>query len=362
MGKSTVQVNSRPQRVVAQGDPDTLLLNLDPGVTIYLTDSRGDLASNLGGNIPLQPLGTVVINGDDGDTWAVTSVGQVANLASAPNTKTLTVSPASIAQQIALSGLSSAAPQFLSTLGTFATGAAWGPFTIPLTNGGGYMLAVLASGVNGGTDITIDHLDINNNIVYEEFFGAVTSETTQPGPTIIRGNVQGVSLRIKGQVCPTTFFTAISGSAFAASSVTVTAYSLPFALANDTPKMMAAGFLSTLTGGLLLSVDSLAVAFGATVQSPSNIVPYAGPVSISYRCAGVTTAANARLNLSFWTAAQFIASATALGTARFMSTGAQVETQISYNLPCCYVNAQFANTDGANNGTMFAHITAGAYP
>lgn len=344
------------------GKEETVTLyNQDIANIVYVSRSIS-FALGSGVSIPIQPLTSAVLSASAA-LYAV-APPNTAQLVIIPEANTLSPSPAQIAAQISLSGINSSAPKFVQTLGTFAAGAAWGPINVALPNGGAYAITVSAAANIGGTDITVDHLDINGTVVYEEFFGAVATTGFGVGvPTTVRGNVQGVSLRIKGQMCPTTFFSSISGIIGSAQPVTLNVYSLPFALANDVPKVISAGFnqVATSAAGLLLSLDSVAVAFGVTVQAVPNIQPYAGPVTVSFRATGVTVAANARLNLGFWSAAQFIAAGTPLGTVRFMSTGAVVETQNSYNLPCAYCNAAIANTDAAQNGVMFAHITAGAF-
>lgn len=337
------------------------LYNQDIANIVYVSRSISFTLGS-GVSIPIQPLTSAVLSASAA-LYAV-APPNTAQLVIIPEANTLSPSPAQIAAQISLSGINSSAPKFIQTLGTFAAGAAWGPINVTLPNGGAYAITVSAAANIGGTDITIDHLDINGTIVYEEFFGAVATSGFGVGtPTTVRGNVQGVSLRIKGQVCPIAFFTNISGIVGSAQPVTLNVYSLPFALANDVPKVISAGFnqVATSAAGLILSVDGVAVASGVTTQAPL-MQPYAGPVTVSFRVATpLTVAANGRLNLAFWSAAQFINAGTALGTVRFMTTGAFVEDQSTYNLPCAYCNAALANTDPSLTGTFFAHITAGAF-
>jgi hypothetical protein len=345
------------QQVVYGGGGPVLLFNRDPAVTVYL-GSEGDTPGDNDLHI-LDPLGTVALDGG-ADVFAFTAAG-TAIVQCTPGALSTQASPAEIALQISLSGITSSAPKLLQQLGTFAAGATWGPVTVQVPNGGAYMLALTAAGVNGGSDITVDHLDSAGNVVYEEFFGAIIQSNLTTGPTLVRGNVQGPTLRISGHACNSAFFIAATGSVIAASAVTINAYSLPFSLANDVPKVMGAGFGTGTVAGLLLTADGVAVALGVT--TPIGIVqPYAGPATISLRQTTLTTTpTNGRLILAFWSMAGFIASGAALGSVRFNSNTAQLEVQSAYNLPCCLVVAALTNADAAQGTTFFAHITAGAY-
>lgn len=106
MPKQTLLVNSRAQLAVDYGDDDTLLLNLDPSVTISLGDDRGVTSSLSGLVVPLEPLASAVVNGRDGPTFVVTPPGQTAMIAIARGISMLGVSPAAIAAQILASGIS----------------------------------------------------------------------------------------------------------------------------------------------------------------------------------------------------------------------------------------------------------------
>lgn len=363
-GLQVITVNAlNPGTVlVSKGDGATLIINMDFTTTLWLSRNVSVIAARPQDSIPLAPQASITVDGTD-DVFGITT-GPTISVSLIPGGFNYSPSPAQVATQIALSGINSAAPKFLQTLGTFAVGATWGPINVAMPSGGAYMITVGAAASTAGTDVTVDHLDATGNVVYEEFFGAVSNIFFGGAiaPTIIRGNVQGVTLRIKGQVCSAAFFSTASGI-IGGQSVTLNVYSLPFALANDIPKIITAGFGSGVTAaaGLLLSVDSLAVAFGVTSIPSPNVTPYAGPVTVSFRATGVTVAANGRLNLNFWSMAQFLSTGQPLGTVRFMSTGSLVETQISYNLPCAFCSAAIANTDPAQNGVFFAHITAGAY-
>lgn len=271
--KYTVLVNSRPQPVINDGDPDTLLLNLDPVDTIYLVDERGMDATQAQA-VPLEPLASAVVSGEGGSTWAVTPVGTTATIAIAPFFKGLTVSPAVIAEQIFASGINSPVPTLVKAQQSFASNAAFGPFSIPLTTGGSYLISLNTTGSNSQiSDITIDHLDINGTALYTEVFTVGVGGVGNFSPVIIRGNIQGTTLRISGTTCNIAFINGLGliTGPFTIGPLLMTVYTTPLAVAETRPKMVP----SNTQAGFLQGFAGVALAAGAS-QGPVPIPAYSG--------------------------------------------------------------------------------------
>lgn len=273
MSRNTILVTSRAQTVVDAGDPDTLLLNLDPTVTIYLGDDRG-ITSVLSAITPLQPLASAVVNGNDGATWAVTPSGQQAFIAISPNTSLLTVSPAVIAQQIFNSGINSPVPTLVRAQQSIGSSNTWGPFLIPLTTGGSYIITANTSFTNSQVvDIFVEHLDSLGTVVYAENYTIGLGGVGNFSPVILRGNLQGTTLRISGQTCGLPYINALGliNGPFTIGPFVWSVYTTPLSVAETRPKMVP----SNTQGGFLQGFAGVVLAAGAS-QGPVPIPSYAG--------------------------------------------------------------------------------------
>lgn len=92
-------------RLISQGDGSTILKNLDLLDTVWLnTDSGVAVAGN--GSIPLQPGGSIILDGAICDTWGICPAGQTATVAIIPGGEFYADGAAFIAAQIAASGVS----------------------------------------------------------------------------------------------------------------------------------------------------------------------------------------------------------------------------------------------------------------
>jgi hypothetical protein len=247
---------------------------LGPGTTVVLWN--GDLTNvayagyrnNLapGNAVPIQPLASVTLDASR-SLYAFCPTATV-QLSVAPGGTNIQPSPAQIAAQIAASGLMlnttgqaingtlgqpaqdpsittglySAVPQLIADEGNVAANTAWGPFTVTFPRGSAYELVLL--NVTGGdafiTDVTVQHLDANNNVVFQEDFTVGnfpgTGSVVTPGVTI-RGNLHGPKLKISGLSCAQAFITALSvGFAPLAGPFHLLVYSQPQPVAETLPK------------------------------------------------------------------------------------------------------------------------------
>lgn len=237
----TTLVNAGPgaQLLHQAGDPPCLIYNASELVDVYLSDSQSFTPGNADTNI-LRPLGTICPTGET-DTWAMTLTGQSATVEISPAIAT-TPAPSDIANQIALAGITSQAPIYIEKIGTFAANTAWGPFTIPMSYSGRYLLYVTpdSSGDIFATDIQIEQLDSQGNPVFiEEFtvfnyfdFGSVI-------PILIQGNVLGASLKISGLTAASSWINGVTGaSGLVASTATLNLAEIPIPLSASDPKII----------------------------------------------------------------------------------------------------------------------------
>jgi hypothetical protein len=187
----------------------------------------------------------------------------------------------------------------------------WGPYTIPVSSGGSYMLSLSAVTADeiGFTDVTVQHLDVNGAVVYTDFFGAImvgggtTQETNLTGPTLIRGNIWGPTLKISGQVAASAFLNSVlSSSGFVATDISFNIYVFPLGLSDPEPKVSCGnatllGGLITAPGGLLASYNSATLTEG-TNSAAAALIPYAGPASITFSFGGGVTPANCEIAIN----------------------------------------------------------------
>lgn len=245
----------------------------------------------------------------------------------------------------------------------------FGPITIDVTSGGAYAIAVNAHTQADilMTDISVEHVDVNGNVVFTDFFGAVVDGAQDSpifalnGPTFLRGNIYGAQLVISGFVAASAFINAVlGGSGLVASNADLYFYALPNGLGDPEPKM-SNGSAKLLTaapaapGNMLASLVSQAVAFGnSSVILP--LVPYAGPATLFLQQQGVsTTPTNLRLVLQGWTVQS--GSGAAVWEQTYATTAAVVGEVFDITLPACLVTAKVNNVDAAQNATVNMNIT-----
>jgi hypothetical protein len=271
-------------------------------------------------------------------------------------------------------------PDFLATSSTpipvlvaqetgLAAGA-WGPFTVDVTSGGAYELAVFpaTSGDSGCTDITVEHMDTAGNVVYTDFFGAVLCGVnagaligiTMSGPTVIRGNLQGSQLVISGVTGASAFVRTVTGIAgLNASAVDINVYILPIGLTDPEPRMSNGSAqlapLGNTPGGILASFVSVSVPFTSNVVTA--VVPYSGPAVIHLRQTGVTTTpTNLRLLMQGFTVGN--GATTPVWQLNYATAAALLGYEYDANIPACLCTFAIFNQDAAQNATVVANLTA----
>ncbi|MGH7239874.1 MAG: hypothetical protein ACREHG_07385, partial [Candidatus Saccharimonadales bacterium] len=208
-------------------------------------------------------------------------------------------------------------PVLVATIGPFAAGASWGPFTLDVLAGGAYIMEVTPTTVADVmfTDVTVQHLDPQNNVVFEDFYGAVPGGTQAapnmdlPQPTMIRGNVYGSQLKISGQCGNAAFANAVcSAGGLTASGGSIAVYIIPNGLSDPDPKMsngsiILPGITGSAPGSLLAVLDFAGLVAGASTQQ-FVVAPYSGEALLYIRQKGLTTTpANAQWTLQGFTVA-----------------------------------------------------------
>jgi hypothetical protein len=271
-------------------------------------------------------------------------------------------------------------PDFLATSSTpipvlvaeetgLAAGA-WGPFTVNVSSGGAYELAVFpaVSGDSGCTDITVQHMDTAGNLVYTDFFGAVLcgvnsgalSGITMTAPTVIRGNLQGSQLVISGVTGASAFIRTVTGIVgLNSSAVNINVYILPIGLTDPEPRMCNGSAqllpLGSTPGGILASLVSATVAFGGNVATA--IVPYSGPAVIHLRQTGVVaTPTNLRLIMQGFTVGN--GSGTPVWQLNYATQAPVIGYEFDADIPACLCTFAIFNQDGAQTATVTANLTA----
>jgi hypothetical protein len=249
------------------------------------------------------------------------------------------------------------------------TAGTWGPIVIPVSSGGSYLLALQAITSNelAFTDVTVVHQDVNGFGLYSDFFGAVmvgggtTQQTNLNGPTLIRGNVYGVSLSITGQVATSAWYNTVFGTTgLTASGIDFASYVAPLGLGDPEPKLcnpagtLNAGVL-TAPGGLLFALDSLGIAAGDT-STIAAVIPYSGPTTISYNFGGaLTTNTNVVPVISQYTV---VNGSTAQSRVVLVPPAMKVGYVVPYDVASCLNTVEITNADATESVTCTMQITA----
>lgn len=261
-------------------------------------------------------------------------------------------------------------PEFAGNVISVGGGATWGPIAIQMPAGGAYLLAVTALNAANvaATDITVQHYDTFGNLVYTDFFGAVPSGTwgvllnMSNGPTLVRGNLYGSTIKISGQTATSADINGWLGSSgLVSSGVKIVAYSLPLVTADPEPKIfngsaLIGAFGGATPGGLLATFDSETLTPG-TNSADTPLVPYSGPAVLSFESTGISTSpGNARFILLGYTVANGV---TSVYQMRHLSAASGVMAVFPIDLPACLSIIQLINADGAQTGIFDVSIIAG---
>jgi hypothetical protein len=247
----------------------------------------------------------------------------------------------------------------------------YGPFTIDVTSGGAYILALSAQQAAnlGMADVTVEHFDVAGNLVYTDIFGAVpyggtgTTVIQMSGPTILRGNIYGSSLQITGAVASSAYLIAVTGKAgLVASNLDINVYILPSGLSDPEPKMMngsvslgAATFPTP--GGLLLGFSGLNIPLSSN-SGPLVCAPYSGPVTLQYVFSGGGFVANdCIVQLLFYTVA---AGSGAYMNMEFVPAGQVTPSVFDINLPSNLCIVKVTNSNAADACTANLSLIAQA--
>jgi hypothetical protein len=245
----------------------------------------------------------------------------------------------------------------------------WGPFSIPVSSGGSYLLALSAvtSGEAGFTDVTIKHLDTAGNTVYVDFFGAVQVggilllTPNLMGPVMIRGNIYGSELSISGQVATSSWIDTVFGvTGETASDVSFNAYVSPLTLSEPEPRVSCGNpelvnSTDPIPGGLLSAFDSVGISTSSTA-GPFALVPYSGPATMEYYMGGaVTVPTNVLVQIAQYTVAGGTGS-----FSRFILSPAAMKVgyEMDIDLPACLNLIQVSNNDATNSLTANLIIVA----
>ena len=210
------------------------------------------------------------------------------------------------------------------------------------------------------TDITVQHYDFANNLVFTDFFGAVIAGgeqaglTSFTGPTTCRGNIYGSKIVISGQVATTAFVRAISTSATqTAASAVINMYTLPATIGDPEPKLSngSASILSgtALTPGGLIQFWEAAAIVNGTPET-EICVPYSGPATLNYECAGAAAIpSDFNIALQFYTVAG--------GNTPFLAVpvipaAVNISYELDVNMPACLCTIKLTNNNAANAETF----------
>lgn len=269
-----------------------------------------------------------------------------------------------------LGAVSPSPVQFITALGPFGAGAAWGPVNVQVPSGGSYHLAIFPTDTTKFlcTDIVISHLDSRGVPTWQDFFGGVLCGNGLPGlqgncnAAIVRGNLYGTTLQISGTAAASAFLNAvIPGHAFVAAGLSVNVYTTPFALADPQPHVAAAAsdvnsFLSTTPQTLLAVINAGPVAAGAII-GPFPVLAYAGPATVEIEQEGVTTGTNMLMTLNAYSVAN--GSAAIINPRRYKPLTNLTTQVFQIQLtPLLHIYEIF-NNDGAQSSTVYMSLTAG---
>jgi hypothetical protein len=263
--------------------------------------------------------------------------------------------------------VSSPTPVFIQSFGPFPQGLAFGPVTIQVPAGGSYLISVSAGNNTNAllVDFTIDHLDDNGLVVYEDFFGAVAGGQLGPSgiqtlsPVVLRGNIYGSSLKISGVVASSAVVNTILGTAgVVASGVKFNVYTLPLFLGDPEPRMSCGNFNDSggnTPGGLLALLFGTPISPGQSIGN-GPMAPYSGPAVISLQQSGLaTTPTNLLLILNGFTVQ---AAGSQIVVAEYRTQFVGVGESFPFNFPACFFTWTLTNQDGAQTATPRFSIIA----
>jgi hypothetical protein len=280
--------------IAYRSDGSVLLRNRSETATVYL----GDEGIAPGGSAVhvLDPLGTLSLDGSR-DWWGVTDTGAVAIVQATPGATDSNVSPAQIAEQISLSGISSAVPQLISAPQLVAgVGASFGPTVFTFLTGAAYQLVLTPNTPANAcwSDIRIEHLDSLGTSIYEEDFSVGLGSLGNFSPVIVRGNLVGRQLRISGTVATGAQINALpfGTGPFTGTGLIMGVYSLAQALSPPTPKIIPCN----TTAGILQGFQALSLGAGLS----SIVVPMFTYAGLAKWDAFSATAGNARASIQFF--------------------------------------------------------------
>lgn len=286
---------TRANQVVYGGQGPVLLFNRDPDTTVYLGDEGtdpGDSTVHI-----LDPLGVLVFDGK-ADVWAITATGTgSAVVQCTPGGLSTQASPAEIALQIAETGIGSPIPAVVAAPVQVATvGNPFGPTSYTFPIGGAYQLVLSANNPANAcmVDLVINHLDALGNVVYTEDYTVGLGALGNFSPVIVRGNLEGKTLQISGQLATGAQINAygFATGPFTGTGLVMGVYSLGQSLSPPTPKIIP----SNTTAGILGAFQ--AVSLGAGLSSGTvPLFAYLGTVKWDVFTA---TAANGRASIQFF--------------------------------------------------------------
>ena len=336
-------------QIVMAGDPPTLITNLDLAATLYLSREVSTIAGRSLDSIPIPPQGSIVVDGQE-DVFGITQSATI-NVAVAPG---------------GVSYFQNAnAPQLIASVSAIAAGAAWGPFTYNLGGAPAYTLALTptVAANSCATDVTVQHLDASNNVIYTEFFGAVNAGSWPPygtsSVTLIRGNLYGTSIRISGTFAATAFCQAVNGTALTATGGSIGVYTVPTRLQAGAQKLVPSYSGSAPDAlGQLWSSGTIGVNVPATATNVvGNLAICQGPVVASFRFTGAVAApVNPRLVFTFFSVAS--GSATPIAIMRVMTPTIGLESYVSLNFPAALCQMTYSNIDPTVAAVVFANVVA----
>jgi hypothetical protein len=263
-----------------------------------------------------------------------------------------------------------APPTFVTALGPFGAGGAWGPVNVMMPSGGSYHIAIFPTDTTrfACTDVVISHLDSRGIPTYQDFYGGVLCGNGLAGlqgncnAAVIRGNIYGNSLQISGTLAASAYLnTVIPGHAFTATGINLNMYATPFALSDPQPKVTAAAadvnsFLQLTPQSQLAIINAAVVNFGTTL-GPFPLLAYSGPAQIDIEQEGVAAGANMLLTLNGFTVGGGAANVISPRRYRPLPNGT---TQLfPVNLQSLLYTYSVVNSDGAQNSTVTMTVAAG---
>lgn len=287
-------ISARAVPIAYGSDGSALLRNRDELVTVYLGDegmSPGDTGVHV-----LDPLGTLSVDGTR-DWWGITDTGKTAIVQSTPGATDSNVSPAQIAEQISLSGISSAVPQLIAAPVLVAgVGASFGPTSYTFPTGAAYQLVLTANTPANAcwADLRIEHLDSLGTSIYEEDYSVGLGSLGNFSPVIVRGNLCGRQLRISGTVATGAQINALpfGTGPFTGTGLVMGVYAIAQALSPPTPKIIPCN----TTAGILQGFQAISLGAGLS----SIVVPMFTYMGRAKWDAFSATAGNARGSIQFF--------------------------------------------------------------